>query len=255
MIASNITSQTGLRQQNNKFTNDNLFQNGIKADAGRISQYNFHQGGYGRIFWINLPPMLEQGNKDLATQFKNMTEKGMTGFDGLQNLQAETADVTGGLAGNSIKLVTGVKDSFDSFTIKVKEHYGQPLTTAIKYWVLGTKDHETAWCTYNGLVEKLGWTYDPKYHTAELLYVTTDPTGASTGTEFACLITNIFPTTIPQDHHNMDHGTHDITELSLEFTGKKYESSYINAKAVEFVAKYNKIEHYMEFKTANEISV
>lgn len=250
-----ITSQHGIRSQKRDFSTVDLFRNGPKLDNGRLSQYNFYQTGYAKIFWITMPTFLEMANKDLVTKFKNYTEKGSTSFDGIQDITANTDDITGGIAGNSFKQVTGVKDDFDSFTIKVYEQVGSPIREFLNSWLNGIKDNKTGYAHYQGVIDSIDGGYDPRNHTAELLYVVTDPSGSENGIEYACFITNIVPTKVPMSHLNMQHGEHQIAEFDLEFTGIKYESKYINEMAKKIYAKNKSIEHYMEYRPINDLKV
>lgn len=252
---SAITSQHGIRSQQRDFSTVDVFRNGPKLDNGRLSQYNFFQGGFAKFFWITLPTFMELGNKDLLTKFKNYTEKGHTSFDGIQDMTANTEDITGGIAGNSFKQMNGLKDEFDSFTIKCYEQIGSPLREALSYWLTGIRDPKSGYATYQGLIDTIDGGYDARNHTAELLYVVTDPSGSENGIEYACFITNIIPTKVPMSHLNMQHGEHQIPEFDLEFTGVKYESTYINQQAKAIYAKNKSIEHYLEYRPANDLTV
>lgn len=252
---SKRTMQTGLRTQDRMFEDVDLFRGGIKLDNGRLSQYNFFQTGYSKFFWVQMPLFLELSNKDLCTQFKNYTEKGFTSFDGIQDLTAATSDVTGGVAGQTVKIMTGLKDDFDSFTIKVYEQYGSPVRTALSAWLTGIKDHTSGYCHYNGQAETIEGGFDPRNHTGEIIYVVTDPTGLSKGIEYACYICNIVPTKVPMSHLNFSSGDHDIPEIDLEFTGAKYESIYINEVAKKILEKHKLIENYLDFKPLNDIRI
>ena len=244
------TSQSGIRSQKRDFSNVSLFQNGPQLDNGRLSQYNFYQSGFAKIFWLTLPTFMELTKPDLVSKFKNYTEKGHTSFD----MSTNTEDITGGIAGNSFKQVTGVKDDFDSFTIKCYEQVGSPLRETISYWLFGIRDPETGYATYQGIVDTIEGGYDPMNHTAELLYVVTDPSGSENGIEYACLIQNIIPTKVPMSHLNMTHGEHSVAEIDLEFTGYKRESAYINEQAKIIYAAHKSIEHYMDYTPLNPIS-
>lgn len=245
------TSQSGIRSLTRTFDDVDLFRDMLKLDQGNMSQYDFQVQGYGFFTWVTLPTFCELGNKDLIVRFKNLTEKGMTSFDGIQDMSANTEDVTGGIAGNTFKQMTNMKDEFDSFTIKCYEMVGSPLREAITYWLTGIRDPKSGYATYHGLVDTIDGGYTAKNHTGEIIYVVTDPSGSYNGIEYACLICNIMPTKIPMGHLNITHGEHGLTQMDLEFTGVKYESTYINEKAVEIVKNRRKISSYLEFKPQN----
>lgn len=249
MASTSTTSQSGgLRQVQRAFDDVDLFRGMLKLDNGNMSQYDFMVGGYGVFYWVSMPTFMELGNKQLVDRFRNLTEKGMTSFDGIQDMTANTEDITGGVAGNSFKAMTNMRDEFDSFTIKVYEIQGSAIREAVEYWLTGIRDPKTGYATYHGLVETIDGGYSAKNHTAELIYIVTDPSGASTGIEYACMITNIVPTKVPKSHLNVTHGDHPVVQYDLEFTGVKYESAWINEQAKIIHAKKRQIEHYLDFK-------
>ncbi|MEI2418911.1 hypothetical protein V6O07_01450, partial [Arthrospira platensis SPKY2] len=171
-----------------------------------------------------------------------------------QDLQVATEDLTGGVAGNNFKVVSNAKDDFDTFTMKVYELQGAPIREAVEYWLTGVRDPKSGYAHYHGVVDKIEGGYCARNHTAELLYIETDPTGLSSGIEYACLITNIMPTKVPKSHLNMTHGDHGVVQYDLEFTGIKYESASINQQARIIVEKNMKIEKYLEFVPKNPIA-
>ena len=249
MAATNVTTQSGgLRNVTKEFDDVDLFRGMLKLDNGNIAQYDFMQGGYGVFYWITMPTFMELGNKSLVDRFRNLTEKGATSFDGIQDMQANTEDITGGIAGNTFKQMTNMRDEFDSFTIKVYELQGSPIREAIEYWLTGIRDPKTGYATYHGLVDTIDGGYSAKNHTGEIIYIVTDPSGSANGIEYACMITNVLPTKVPKSHLNMSHGDHPVVSFDLEFTGVKYESTWINEQAKVILQKKRTIEHYLDFK-------
>ena len=256
MPSGNITSQSGgLRSVTKTFEDVDLFRGMLKLDNGNMAQYDFMQGGYAEFYWVTMPTFMQVGNPGLCTRWKNLTEKGATSFDGLNDMSANTEDITGGIAGNSFKQMTNLKDEFDSFTIKVYELQGSPIREGLEYWLTGIKDPKYGFATYHGLVNSIDGGYSAKNHSAELIYIVTDPAGFNGQIEYAAFITNIIPTKIPKSHLNMTHGDHPIVSFDLEFTGVKYESTWINEQAVAIAKKKRTLRHYLEYKPKNENSL
>lgn len=249
------TTQSNIKSVTRQFADAELFRGIIKLDDGNIAQFDPKVGGYALFFWTKMPPFMVLANNDLTKRFKNLTEKGATAFEGIQDLQVNTEDVTGGIAGNTFKVVSNSKDEFDTFTIKVYELQGAPIREAIEFWLTGVRDPKSGFAHYQGVVSKIEGGYCARNHTAELLYVETDPTGLSTGVEYACLITNIMPTKVPKSHLNFTHGDHGIVQYDLEFTGVKYESATINSQAKVIIEKNTKIEKYLEYNPKNKITL
>ena len=251
-----LTTQSGgLKSVSRQFQDADLFRGIIKLDDGNIAQYDPKIGGYAVFFWTKMPPFMVMANADLTNRFKNLTEKGVTSFDGIPDLSVSTEDVTGGVAGNQFKVVSNAKDEFDEFTMKCYEIQGAPLREAIEFWLTGVRDPKSGYAHYHGVVEKIPGGYCAKNHTAELLYIETDPTGLASGVEYACLITNIMPTKVPKQHLNFTHGDHNVVQYDLSFTGVKYESASINEQAKAILAKNMKIEKYLEYVPKNTITL
>lgn len=248
-----ITTQTGLRSVTRQFSDADLFRGILKLDDGNIAQFDPKVGGYATFYWTKMPPFMLMADKDLTTRFKNLTEKGATSFDGINDLTVSTEDVTGGIAGNSFKVVSNSKDEFDTFTIKVYELQGAPIREAIEFWLTGVRDPKSGYSHYHGVVEQIEGGYCARNHTAELVYIETDSTGLDIGVEYACLITNIMPTKVPKSHLNMTHGEHGVVQYDLEFTGVKYESKTINEQAKAILKANFKVEKYLEYTPMNKI--
>lgn len=249
------TTQSNLRSVSRQFSDADLFRGILKLDDGNIAQFDPKVGGYATFYWTKMPPFMIAADKDLTTRFKNLTEKGATSFDGIQDLSVATEDVTGGTAGNSFKVVSNAKDEFDTFTIKVYELQGAPVREAVDFWLTGVRDPKSGYAHYNGALDTVVGGYCAKNHTAELVYVETDPTGLAGGVEYACLITNIMPTKVPKAHLNKTDGEHGIVQYDLEFTGVKYESKSINEQAKAILAANFKVEKYLEYTPKNKLSL
>ena len=248
MANTNQTSQSGIRSVTKSFADADLFRGMLKLDQSNIGQYDVMVGGYGVWYWVTMPTFMEKANPDLTKRFRNLTEKGSTSFDGIQDMSVTTEDVTGGIAGNSFKVVTNIKDEFDTFTLKCYEIQGSAIREGIQYWIDGVRDNKYGYATYHGLVDTIDGGYCAKNHTAELIYIVTDPSGSKNGIEYAAFITNIMPTKVPKSHLNVTHGDHPVVQYDLEFTGVKYESVWINEQAKNIIAKKRTIDSYLDFK-------
>lgn len=236
-----------IRNVTTNLDNADLFRGMLKLDHGNMAQYDFMVGGYATAYWITMPTFMERSNLDLTTRFKNYLEKGATSFDGIQDMSANTEDVTGGIAGNSFKQMTNMRDEFDSFSMKVYEMQGSIFREAIEYWLTGIRDPKYGFARYLDFEGCEDLTYSAQNHTAEVLYVVTDPSNSSNGIEYACLITNVMPTKVPKSHLNMTHGDHPIVQFDLEFTGVKYESAYINSLAQKIHENKRMVGSYLDF--------
>lgn len=243
-----ITSQANINGLSRQFDDADLFRNQIKLDQGNIGEFDFAIGGYAMFKWISLPTFMELGNPNLTERFRNLTERGSNSFEGINDITVTTEEITGGFAGNSFKTVTNVKDDFDTFTMKLYELNGHPIREAISYWVDGVRDRGNGLATYHGLVDTIDGGYSAKNHTGEAIYIVTNPAFSANAVQYACLLTNIFPTKIPMSHLNYASGEHPVINFDLEFTANKYESTFINEKAKIILEKHRNITQYHEFR-------
>jgi hypothetical protein len=248
MITPGTTTQAGINSITRDFADADLFRGMLKLDQGNMGQYDFMVGGYAMFKWVTMPTFMELGAPDLTKRFRNLTEKGSTSFEGINDISLQTEDVTGGYAGNTFKQVTNMKEEFDTFSMKLYEMNGSPIREAISYWANGIRDKGYGIAHYHGLVDTIEGGYTAKNHTAELIYIVTNPSLSYNAIEYACLITNIVPTKIPMSHLNYSHGEHPLVNFDLEFSGTKYESKFINEKAVEILKNYRDLQSYMDFK-------
>ena len=77
----------------------------------------------------------------------------------------------------------------------------------------------------------------------EALYVATDPTGEQA--EYVCLLTNMFPRSSDHSHFEYEPGSHDLVQLTLEFTCTKYMSAQINYIGTVALNKFAILKNYL----------
>lgn len=232
------------------FTNYAYWISGANSKHAALEQYDLQRTGYVRVFVLQLPEFVEKLLPSESAKFKHMLEFGNVGVDGIQGFSVETTQATGGYNGTSIELPTGSKDDTSSVTIKVYETQGSLMRTYIDFWITGTFDPYTGLSHYHGIREL---TDEPgcaemylsqAHHTMELLVVATDPTGEAA--EYSCLLTNLFPKQSNHDHFNFDPGSHDLVQLSLEFTCNKYMSSQINYIGSYALTQYKILKNFLK---------
>lgn len=238
-------TQNGLKNRHNYDKNDNLFAGVWRLDQDNLDSYDPFIQGYAAIIWTALPrffskPEAQVGTKSISDEFKVMTERNFKAFSGISNLTLDSDQITHGVAGNELPVATNIKKENTSFTLKHYELSGSPIRNLYQYWITGIRDPETGLATYHGAIAA-GMPYSIQNHTAELLYVVTDPSfavGGKNGIEFAAYYTNVFPTTIPQDHLNYSSGDHGLTEIDIEFKGCYHQSNSVNSMAVKVMSTY-----------------
>lgn len=242
------TLQDNIRTSNtdSTFTNYAYWISGANSKHAALEQYDLLRTGYVRLFVLQLPAFVEYLLPSESAKFKHMLEFGNVGIDGIQGFSVETTQATGGYSGSSVELPTSSKDDTSSITIKVYETQGSLMRTYIDFWITGTFDPYTGLNHYHGARdvgdenERKTYVFSQANHTMEVLVVATDPTGDLP--EYSCLLTNLFPKQSNHDHFNFDPGSHELVQLSLEFTCNKYMSSQIN-----YIGKYA-LEQYKILK-------
>ena len=176
-----------------------------------------------------------------------MLEFGNVGISGIQGYTAEFASVTAGYVGNTVEIPTSVKDDTNSITIRIYETQGSLIRTYIDFWLTGVSDPYTGLSHYHGArdVDENSSSYvlSQANHTMEALYVATDPTGEQA--EYVCLLTNMFPRSSDHSHFEYEPGSHDLVQLSLEFTCTKYMSAQINYIGTVALNKFAILKNYL----------
>jgi hypothetical protein len=233
------------------YTTDNLFTGVWRLDQSNLNKFDPFVGGYAGIVWTQLPAFWDKADSGsgMTAQFKALTERNFKAFSGIGDLTLDTDALSTGFAGNELPVATNIKKENTTFTIKHYELAGSPIRELYQYWITGIRDPETGLATYHGAIAN-GMVYSMKNHTAELLYIVTDPSfaiGGAIGIEFACYYTNVFPTKIPQDHLNYSSGDHAITEIDQEFRGNYHQSSAINNLAVTAMKSYTITKTYGDY--------
>ena len=174
--------------------------------------------GYAFIFWVKLPGWFKED--DDLQYFEAMTQKNFDSFQGLTDMELETATHQMGFNGNEFNVATVIRKSNTDFTIRHKEYMGSPIRKMYQKWITYISDPRTGIALYPRVFED--YPYDAKNHTAQLLYVMTRPDVYNTGkntVEFAALYSNVFPRTIPLSHYAFEKGAQDSPTIEINFNG------------------------------------
>lgn len=270
--------------------NYSFWLGGTDTTNAALKQYDLLRTGYGRIFILQMPKFIQYLLPDETNKFRHLLQFANTGIDGIQGYTVDFTSATVGYVGNTVELPINVKDDTSSVTIKIYETQGSLIRTYIDFWITGTIDPFTGFNHYHGArnvdnngkftasingVDAGGFgtlSFEEETdnrsdlylsqanHTMEMLYVATDPTGEQP--EYVCLLTNMFPKGSDHSHFTYEAGSHDLVQLSLEFTAVKYMSSQINYIGNLALARFNILKNYLNMysgynktKIAQRISV
>ncbi len=245
------TLQDNIRKPNvENVENFAYWLGGTDTTHAALKQYDLLRTGYGRMFILQMPRFVDHLLPDETRKFRHLLQFANTGVDGIQGYTVDFTSATVGYVGNTVELPINVKDDTSSITVKIYETQGSLIRTYIDFWITGTIDPFTGLSHYHGAREILeGIEYrDDLYlsqanHTMEMLYVATDPTGEQA--EYVCLLTNMFPKSSDHSHFAYEPGSHDLVQLSLEFTASKYMSSQINYIGTLALSRFNILKNYL----------
>lgn len=218
-----------------------LFLSGLNVTHDVLQSYDPLKTGWGRIFMVRVPTMVNQLIPDKMRKFKHILEFANTGVTGIGDMTVNFAQLQGGYGGRSFEIPTSVDDGTTELTIATYEFSGSPLREVIHFWVNGVSDIQTTFSHYYDLDLPV----NQANHTAEFIYVSTDQTGKNI--EYACQFCNCFPKNIDTDRYNFTANQHDVVPMEIQFTCTKYESPQINEKAQQLLDRYQILRNSLNF--------
>lgn len=257
MAGKVATLQSNIKQyDSSSVQNYAYWLGGTDTTNAALQQYDLLRTGYGRIFILQMPKFISYLLPDETAKFRHLLQFANTGIDGIQGYSVDFTSITVGYAGNNVELPVNVKDDTSSITIKIYETQGSLIRTYIDFWITGVIDPLTGLSHYHGartVNNEDGSGTDAKIQenlylsqanqTMEALYVATDPTGETP--EYVCLLTNMFPKSSDHSHFSYSPGSHELVELSLEFTASKYMSAQINYIGNHALSQYKILKNYL----------
>lgn len=254
------TLQSNIKKYSNAdITNYALFLGGLNATNKALVQYDPLKTGYARLFVTQLPKFMEVIMPDESKRFKHLLETSFTSVQGIGNYNMDFEAMSGGYAGKQMEVPTLLKDDTQTITISLYEQAGSPVREYVEMWLSGIADPQTGIGHYHGALDvaNANITYSQASHSAEMFYVQTDPTGRSSGIEYAAMLANMVPRSVKKDQFNYESGTVQLVKYDIEFSCTKYESAQVNEICKALMDKYQIIQNYINFNsgyTTNEIN-
>lgn len=172
--------------------------------------------GHGFIIFTRFPDWVlkEYPNAKLLLQ------KNFAGFDGLQDIELQTAGVTEGFAANEYHVAQNLGAKPSSFNLKHLEFSGSPIGNLYTHWVTGVRDPRTGIATYP---KQYGIDYAARNHTAEMMYMVVRPDANNTEKniiEKAVYWTAAMPKKIALGHFNYTKATQNVpNEIDMPWSG------------------------------------
>ena len=238
-----------------KISNYAYFLGGTDVTNNALHQYDLMRSGYGRIFITQMPQYVEELLPTASDKVKHLLQFANVGVDGIQGYSVDFASVTAGYSGNTVEIPTNSKDDTTSVTIKIYETSGALIRSYIDFWITGVVDPYTGLSHYHGAMDlkETSIKYvSQSYQTMEAIYVATDPTGEEV--QYACLLANMFPKSSDHSNYAYEPGSHDLVQLSLEFTAMKYMSPQITQVGRALLNNYKILKNYQNFKSSYNVN-
>ena len=238
-----------IRRNTKSYKDLSYFIGGIDVTQQNLDQMTPYIPGISRLFFHTTPLFMQEGFKDLTDNFKSHIETGYKSVSGIEGLQADFVQISGGFAEQSFENISKITDGSNAISVTLYEQTGSPVREFIETWLTGVRDPRSGIAHYHGLVKKPDGTgsveYAEKNHTGEFIFYDLDPTAHYL--EYACMWAHCFPKGIDKQHLNYQSGSRDVVELSLEFSGTKYESRYINDIAIYYLTQEQLDFNYLNF--------
>lgn len=232
--------------------NYGYYLGGTDVTNSALRQYDLMRTGYGRFFVLQSPKYVDALLPDATKKFNHLLQFANVGIDGIQGYTVDFSSITAGYAGNTIEIPTNSKDDTSSITIKLYETSNALIGSYLDFWITGVVDPYSGLAHYHGALDNpdikaaLGGVQQSN-HTMEGIYVATDPSG--TNVKYACLLANMFPKGSDHSHYVYEPGSHDLVQLSLEFTATKYMSPQITEIGTQLIKNYAILKNYLNFKS------
>lgn len=240
------TIQTGIKQNHKVFNQFSYFLGGIDVTTQNLDQFTPYIRGVSRIFLHKPPEFMNAVYPEETKSFKTYLETAYTAIDGIGDITVDFTDFEGGFAGQRFSTVMLARDDTEAITISIYELTGSPVREYIDTWITGTRDIRSGIAHYHGKIATEGTSYyGEKNHTAEMVYVTMDPTGQDA--EYCAMFAHMFPTRVPKSHLNFEKGNRDNVQMDLEFKTTKYESPAINDIGLWYINNSKVNYNYLSF--------
>jgi hypothetical protein len=224
-------------------------------DPSNLKQFNLYEGGYGLLVVTAIPKFLQElatSDNDapnangrtysqlygpLIRTFVNVLEQEFRGLDGIENITSENGDFTNGIS--TISMINKVVEQSGSsqFTMRYTEKAGAVLSRVNELYLRGIKDTRTGYKTYHGLIADGSIPLKDVGYQSEcfsFMYIITDNTGYRVERAFFIVgaqSTNADLNTL----FNIEKGTYDFKELSIEFNGFPITGAEIDKKAQAYL--------------------
>ena len=236
---------TSINTNTKSFENFSYFLGGIDVTHQNLDQFTPYIRGVSRIFLHKPPLFMLSKYPDHTKRFKTYFETAYRSVSGIGNISVDFTTFQGGFNGQEFSTPQSARDETDTVSISLYELTGSPVREYLDTWITGVRDIRSGIAHYHGAIEDGSVKYGEINHTAEMVYVTYDPTGLTP--EYCCLFAHCFPKSVPKDHLNYETGNRDNAQMDIDFATTKYESPAINDIGIWYTLNSKVKWNYLDF--------
>ena len=186
------------------------------TDFTQIGQFDQYETGYQFLEVISIPNFLKKDPSmaELNKSFVHMLEFEFRGLEGLNDIQADTYEITDGI--NTQRMINRVTwDTAVTVSMPYFEKRGSLITKYSEYYLTGIKDPKTQAKTYHGLIANNTLEPSLENEVFTLLYYVTDNTMLRL--ERAVLLANCQLTKAELSMYNGSRESINNREMQIEF--------------------------------------
>ena len=186
------------------------------TDFSQIGQFDQYETGYQFLEVISIPNFLKKDPSmaELNKSFVHMLEFEFRGLEGLNDIQADTYEITDGI--NTQRMINRVTwDTAVTVSMPYFEKRGSLITKYSEYYLTGIKDPKTQAKTYHGLIANNTLEPSLENEVFTLLYYVTDNTMLRL--ERAVLLANCQLTKAELSMYNGSRESINNREMQIEF--------------------------------------
>lgn len=243
MATSDLTSRQGIFKSSIELPNFTTYTLGRGVmDVTQLRQFNMYEKGYPFLVVLKIPEMFRKmGAKNpeyefMYKQFVHVLEYDFRSLDGINNMSADTSEITNG--NTKLDIITKVNwESASKFTMKYQERKGSLFARTLELYLRGIKDPTTQIKRWNGILptDSTKTAFDSGYEAEvfEFMYFVTDNTARFI--EKAFLLASCQFTEVQLDQYNQEKGQIEWQDVNLSFNGYAITNDLVTQKAQEFL--------------------
>lgn len=254
------------------------------VDFTNANAFNLYEKGHAILKVLSVPNFMtawanKTGNAQLVTDFCKIIEQEFKGLDGLDDMSADSMDITDGIS--TLNVLGKVNYATNQeITMRYTEKAGSTISRFCETYLRGIRDPRTLVKHYNGCLNLAGHStgefdnaYNCNNHTIDIpslkscqpgfeneiftfLYIVMDNTWLQP--ERAYLLCNSQITKAPMGQlHNAEKGNIELQEVDLTFNTFVVTNANVNAAAAKYIntikQNYNLISNDFKYSAQTKL--